>query len=642
MNPVQKLRTNWPRPRRVAMLGLVFGVFLVVIAIMATAQALLVTTHFSVAALDAAVSRDRAFVRLFVTSNLFPADLDADGPSADRIRVIEQALATVVENGEIERLELRDVAGSVLASNVHGQGGTDVPASSEYESAADGSTSVTLVEADATSEIAATETAHGPLLREYLPIIASGEVVAVVGLWRDATPILDRMEAARRDVIMVTLAAAGVAATVLLLVFWGAQRRLTRQTNDLLEAERRDALTGMLNHGSLVSLLAEAVEKLRAEDGQLTIALVDLDNFRLLNDTHGHGAGDAALLEVARQLDDATPPDAIIGRYGPDEFLVISSPTDAEAVLGWMELLRTQLADVSLQFGDSEQLPITVSIGICSYPTDAGAATELLSCATTALGEAKASGGDSVRLAQADEPMAVSSTFDVLQGLVIAIDTKDHYTKRHSEDVARYAVFLARQMGLDEDTCDMLVTAGLLHDIGKIGIPDALLRKPGRLSTDEYLIFRQHVALGDLIVRDLPQIEQVRAGVRHHHERWDGAGYLDGLTGEEIPMVARVLAVADTFSAMTTSRPYRKAYRVEEALKRLGDTAGTQLEEGLVRVFIQGIETAPDAPLPGDDKDRARLWAPPTHVNEPVPSTDADEGTGRVLHPTPLPVKAAS
>ena len=110
---------------------------------------------------------------------------------------------------------------------------------------------------------------------------------------------------------------------------------------------------------------------------------------------------------------------------------------------------------------------------------------------------------------------------------------------------------------------------------------------------------KQHVALGDLIVRDLPDIDRIRAGVRHHHERWDGSGYLHALRGEDIPLVARVLAVADAFSAMTTTRPYRKALDIREALARLGDAAGTQLDETLVTAFIEGIETAADAPLPG-------------------------------------------
>ncbi len=186
--------------------------------------------------------------------------------------------------------------------------------------------------------------------------------------------------------------------------------------------------------------------------------------------------------------------------------------------------------------------------------------TGLLTVAALTLQEAKASGGDAVRYAGIgmDAP-AEARTFDVFQGLILAVDTKDRYTKRHSEDVARYGVFLARQLGSSPELIATIRIAGLLHDVGKIGIPDQILRKPGRLTEDEYAIVKQHVALGDLIVRDLPDIELIRAGVRHHHERWDGDGYLDRLAGEEIPLIARILAVGDAFSAMTTTRPYRKA-----------------------------------------------------------------------------------
>ncbi len=164
--------------------------------------------------------------------------------------------------------------------------------------------------------------------------------------------------------------------------------------------------------------------------------------------------------------------------------------------------------------------------------------------AANALHEAKASGGDAVR----DAGIAVSlpaeaRTFDVFQGLILAVDTKDRYTKRHSEDVARYAVFLAEQAGIDPELIATIRVAGLLHDVGKIGIPDQILRKPGPLTADEYAVVKQHVALGDMIVRDLPDVAVIRAGVRHHHERWDGNGYLDGLVGEAIPLVARILAV---------------------------------------------------------------------------------------------------
>ncbi len=171
----------------------------------------------------------------------------------------------------------------------------------------------------------------------------------------------------------------------------------------------------------------------------------------------------------------------------------------------------------------------------------------------------------------------------------------------------------ARCLELDDDAIHILRVTGLLHDVGKIGIPDHILRKPGALTDAETQIVRQHVALGDVIVRDLPDIDQIRAGVRHHHERWDGAGYLDGLAGDDIPLVARILAVGDAFSAMTTTRPYRKALSVSEALRRLEDAAGTQLEERLVVAFVAGLESDADAPLPSDEG-RVSLWTPRRQV----------------------------
>jgi HD-GYP domain-containing protein (c-di-GMP phosphodiesterase class II) len=156
--------------------------------------------------------------------------------------------------------------------------------------------------------------------------------------------------------------------------------------------------------------------------------------------------------------------------------------------------------------------------------------------------------------------------------------------------------------------------AGLLHDVGKIGIPDHLLRKPSKLTAEEFDVFKQHVALGDAIVRDIPNVDLVRAGIRHHHERWDGNGYLEGLEGGDIPIIARVLAVADAFSAMTTTRPYRKALDVREALDRLGEAAGTQLEERLVVAFIDGIEHDANPPLPGDVRSSRGLWVPGRRV----------------------------
>jgi HD-GYP domain-containing protein (c-di-GMP phosphodiesterase class II) len=254
---------------------------------------------------------------------------------------------------------------------------------------------------------------------------------------------------------------------------------------------------------------------------------------------------------------------------------------------------------VSLQFEGTERLPITVSGAVARYPDHGTSMTVLLATAARTLEEAKGGGGDSILvasrgLAEASAPAG----FDVLQGLVHAVDTKDRYTKRHSADVSRYSEFIARRVGLDAETIETIRVAGLLHDVGKIGIPDAILRKPGRLTPAELAVLQQHVALGDAIVRDVLNVDLVRAGIRHHHERWDGTGYLDRLAGTDIPQIGRILAVADAFSAMTTTRPYRKALEVGEALTRLGDAAGSQLDADLVTAFIQGIETADDPPLP--------------------------------------------
>jgi HD-GYP domain-containing protein (c-di-GMP phosphodiesterase class II) len=322
-------------------------------------------------------------------------------------------------------------------------------------------------------------------------------------------------------------------------------------------------------------------------------------------------AGDAALMAVLQLLRDSLPERVVMGRYGPDEFLLVAPPDVVVELEPALERLRTALADLSLQFESTERLPVTVSAGLCTYPEHGSSVTVLLAAVASTLEEAKASGGDAIKVAGLESGDKVASSgFDILQGLVIAVDTKDRYTKRHSEDVARYAVFLATRSGADPELLRSIRVAGLLHDIGKIGIPDQILRKPGKLTDAEYRIVQQHVALGDMIVRDLPDVDVIRAGIRHHHERWDGAGYLDHLEGEGIPLIARILAVGDAFSAMTTTRPYRKSLGIREALTRLEDAAGSQLDERLVAIFVEGIETAPDAPLPGMEGSVPDLWTP--------------------------------
>jgi diguanylate cyclase (GGDEF)-like protein len=599
-----------PRTRRPLLLILVFGAFLAIIGITASAQAILVSLHFSAGTLNTIVASDSATVRAVLNHTLQLRDLDpASGPTSASRAALQQELGTLAGPGEILRVELRRLDGTIVAASDPALAGVVVLPDGPVAGVGDGQPSVGLVDvADA---------AAGPgdlgsptVLREFLPISTGGQVRGVVGIWRDAEPILARLDEIRRDVVLVTLTAAIFAAVLLFLIFRSAQGRLTRQTAALVEATQRDSLTGTLNHGALVVHLAGEIERARAAGAPLGVALVDLDNFRLLNDTHGHRAGDEALLAVADLLRRQIPSTVTLGRSGPDEFLVIAPAESVIELEPALIRLRTALADLSLQFEATERLPVTISAGLCTYPEHGSSATALLAAVSRVLEEAKASGGDTIRVAgDASPDEGQTSGFDVLHGLVLAVDTKDRYTKRHSEDVARYGVYLARRLDLDPDLIRTIQVAGLLHDVGKIGIPDGILRKPGKLTEAEFAIVRQHVALGDMIVRDVPDIDLVRAGIRHHHERWDGDGYLDRLAGEEIPLIARILAVGDAFSAMTTTRPYRKALDLREALTRLEDAAGTQLDEELVKAFVEGIETDADAPLPGVDTPAA-LWTP--------------------------------
>ena len=595
------------------LLTIVFGVLLAIVGVTATSQSVMVSVYASTSTLQATVESDLATIRGFVHQGLDQRIVtDANLPPED-LAALEGLLGTMLSKGEILRVELRRPGGTVVAASDAAATGEHVAPSADFGRAvAEGVVQIAIV------DVASAEAAPGPalgtpqVLREYLPLRLDGNVVLVAAVWRDAVPILTHLDILRRDVVVVTITAAIIVAVIMFLIFRSAQARLTRQSLALVEASRRDPLTGTLNHGTLVGLLATEIERARESGSRLGVALIDLDGFRLLNDNHGHVAGDEALTTLARLLGEAAGDDLLMGRYGPDEFLLASTTLDAEALLPIVERVVDRLTETELQYESTERLPISISAGLCTYPTHGASVTTLLSAAVRTLEEAKASGGNSIRLGQLEDAAesGVSSTFDVLKGLVLAVDTKDRYTKRHSEDVARYAIFIASRLDLDDDTIRSIQVAGLLHDVGKIGIPDEILRKPGKLTAAEMDVIKQHVALGDMIVRELPDIETVRAGIRNHHERWDGKGYLAGLAGEEIPLIGRILAVADAFSAMTTTRPYRKALDIKEALSRLGDAAGTQLDEDLVKAFIEGLERAANPPLPGSELQAGRLWLP--------------------------------
>ena len=599
------VRSGRPATARPLLLPLVYVATLTLIGVSSAALAVLGSEHVRTTAIRTTVAGDESAITGFVASELTTADLTSTPLDTERRANLDSSLARLATTHGYRVITLSRLDGSVIGSAIGAQGAGD--GASPHQPPAPGEQSTAVLSANLNGE---------PILAETFPVTADGAVRMVVGIERDARFVVSAVDEAWRDVVIVTGLAAVILAVLLRTIFSAANSRLRRQAEELAEGRRRDPLTGLINHGPAAARLSEILAEATDRGATAGIALIDIDNFRLLNETYGASAGDEALLIVANALRDQSGPWLELSRFGPDEFLAIGPAEVARQLPAAMQRVKEALDAASLQFDDSERLPLTVSAGVTYFPFHATGVIELLSAGTIALGEAKTAGGDRTVIADAwaSEPKASQSTFDVLQGLVVAIDNKDRYTKRHSEDVACYALFLATKLGLDETELAVLRTAGLLHDIGKIGIPDDILRKPGRLSPYEYEIVKQHVALGDLIVRDLPEIDVVRAGVRHHHERWDGTGYVDKLAGDDIPLVARILAVGDAFSAMTTTRPYRKALSVQQALDELRAAAGTQLDPELAAVFVDGIEHDPDAPMPGSDRNGAGLWTPTTRA----------------------------
>jgi diguanylate cyclase (GGDEF)-like protein len=583
------------------LLILVIAAFLLIIGATATGQAALVSADSSTVLLNATVSADAAAVRSFVGLNLSQADLEPGGLSPERRMTLQHGLQLMTDRGGILHAALLAPDGTVLASDDGSSVGLKAPSTSGLTDAvANAHADAAIVQPAAAGALAALNT--DSVLREYLPIMDAGRLYATVAVWRDASPILSQLAEGRMRVVGITLTAAFVCMVLLFFIFRGAQQRLTHQTRELLEAVKKDPLTGAANHGALVERLAAQIEEARVQGGSMGVALLDIDSFGLLDSTYGHQSGDHVLVEIVRLLAEWMPPGATWGRYGPDEFLVITAIGRDADLAPAIASLQATLTGMSIQFDGSERLPVTFSAGLCYYPTNGESVTTLLSMTAMTLEEAKVSGGDAIRVADARPPEpGFVKTFNILEGLVKAVDTKDRYTRRHSEDVARYADFLARRLSLDTTLRRAVRSAGKLHDIGKVGIPDAILRKPGRLAPEEFAILQQHVSFGDAIVRDLPDLRDldlIRAGIRYHHERWDGKGYLEGLAGEKIPLIARILAVADAFSAITTTRPYRKSLSAEDALERLEDVAGSQLDPHLVDVFAFGLRNEPDAPMP--------------------------------------------
>jgi diguanylate cyclase (GGDEF)-like protein len=544
--------------------------------------ALLASAHVTTASLQAAAAADRAMVEHLLT-DLGPAAAIRDDPVSR-----ERAMDVVGAGGALGVVVLAPSGDELLAAGVAPPPGppSDLGAA-------------TLVRTDAGWRLVAT-----------FPAFEGREAAARVIVVRDGTQVREAIEAAQREIGIAAGAAALVLVVVLFVVFRGAQSRIDRQTAILVEASHRDPLTGLLTYGASIGELAAALAAL--EERPIAIALIDVDNFRRLNEVHGSAAGDAVLTTVAGALT-ASPASAesSVGRSGPDEFIVVAPGLESHALADWLGGVQERLARTPLAVADADDpLPIAFAAGVAVAPLEGRTAVELFSVASAALDEARSGGGAQILIGSltylaAAQPGALS----MLEGLIEAIDHRDRYTRRHCEDVARYAVYLAARDGADPELCAAVQAAAMVHDVGKIAVPDDILRKPAPLAAAEAEAMQQHVVLGGILVRDVANETLIAEGVEYHHERWDGTGYAIGLAGEAIPLIARIVAVADAYSAMTTSRPYRAAINEPEALRRLAEAAGTQLDPRLTAVFVSAMLDDAEAPRPSDPR-KPSFWLP--------------------------------
>ncbi|HVA30032.1 MAG TPA: diguanylate cyclase [Gaiellaceae bacterium] len=351
---------------------------------------------------------------------------------------------------------------------------------------------------------------------------------------------------------------------------------------------RTDNLTGLGNHRAYQTVLREMIDESRRTGTPFSLCLVDVDNFKHVNDTYGHPVGDDVLVRIGERLAGIAHGQAF--RFGGDEFALIVSLDELSA---YRELERVQQQTALVDA--SPEGPVTISTGIATYPTHATDADELQRTADGALYWSKAHGKNRsclyspsvVRIMTPKElelETERNARLRAAKNLVRFVDARDPSTATHSEVVSALAEALGLELELDPATIDHLRLAGLLHDIGKIGLPDSILRAPRRLTNDEYEIVKKHPEFGYSLL-DGMGIGPVDDWVLHHHEHWDGSGYPHGLAGEEIPLGARVILVADAFEAITADRPYRPAQTEKAALAELRACTGTQFDPDVVEAL---------------------------------------------------------
>jgi diguanylate cyclase (GGDEF)-like protein/putative nucleotidyltransferase with HDIG domain len=365
--------------------------------------------------------------------------------------------------------------------------------------------------------------------------------------------------------------------------------RLRRQVSELegerARGRRLDSLTGMLSAHAFRGRLGEELVRARRYQRPLALAVLAIDDFTSIETRHGFKAGDELLGALSKRLGETTRSHDLVGRTGRAEFALLLPDTTAVDAREKLERLLIELEAL----GEGVVSGVAASIGVAGLEREMSAEGLLATARITCEHAERTGGGRAIvasELEGAAQETAAALQRDAIEALALALTERDRYTGEHSNAVIEMSAAVARYMGLRATEVERIRSAALLHDIGKVAIPDEILHKPGPLSDEEWILMREHPVVGERILSVLPGMSGVARIVRHEHERWDGGGYPDGLIAEEIPLGSRIIIAADTYHAITSDRPYRGARSHTEAVEELTRCAGTQFDPAVTAALI--------------------------------------------------------
>ena len=365
-----------------------------------------------------------------------------------------------------------------------------------------------------------------------------------------------------------------------------------------LNEAQKDDLTGLVNNKFFFEILDREFE--RCKDTALSLCIISLDDFKLYNQMYGAHEGDFALQRVAGIILSCLSETCYAARINGDEFALILPGYDIYSANCLADNIALQINGIKASVASPETRKLTASIGICAAPYMASTPKELYRNTDMTVYSIKRTGKNAVQIYSTEILPRETTTqhksgycenASTIYALAAAIDAKDHYTFQHSQNVAYYASSLAKAVGMEESLVEIVKEAGLLHDIGKIGIREDILNKPGKLTAEQYDAVKKHVENAVNIIQYLPSLDYVIPAVRSHHERYDGKGYPYRLSDDNIPITGRILSIADAFDAMTSIRNYKDAMTPQEAIQILRAEAGKQFDPILVQTFIELVES---------------------------------------------------